>query len=95
MFYFCTKTDRERATICFALVPLLFCVLFLSLWLTKITLEANTQVRGIQEFATVASVLSLYLSFACMLDLILVALVIIFIGNGIFHCHRSLREEEY
>lgn len=95
MFYFCTKTDRERATICFALVPLVICGLVLSLLLTNLTLEANASVRAIQEFEKAAFILSIYFSFICMLDLILFGLIITLLGNGIWHCHQSFQEEDY
>lgn len=90
----CIETNRQRAVLCFALLPPLCGILFLSLLLTKLTLEANAQVRAIQEFEKVASVLALYFSFICMLDIVLVIAVLGTLGNGLRYLYLEVNNKK-
>lgn len=90
----CFRSDYERALLSFLLLPLSGCLLLLSLFLSKLTLEANAQVRSLQEFAQVASVLALYFSFVCMLDIILALACVAALGNGIWHAYLHTQSEK-
>lgn len=94
MFKYCVVTNGQKATFFFVLFQLCCCLLVLTAILTKLTWEADAQVRAVQEYQKAATALSIYFSFVCMVDFALILVCLITFGKAVWYSYRHVRSEK-